>query len=70
MHDERVVRWTLLDLKNALHGRDIKGIRSQAIDRFGRNGHELPRTQCIGGAAHRIVPKANAVCRENHRLHL
>ena len=41
VYDERVKRRAILDAEHLQHGFFIQGIGSQAIHRFGGNGHQL-----------------------------
>ena len=49
MHDQRIEPGPVFYLKNFDHHRRVKRIARQAVHRFGRHGHQLPREQKLPG---------------------
>jgi hypothetical protein len=49
MNDQRVVRGALLRSEDALDGCAIERVRTEAVDRFGREGHESSTAKTRGG---------------------
>jgi len=45
VHDDRMTRGTPLDLENLAHGRRVRSVRAQAVDRLGGKGDELAGAQ-------------------------